>query len=291
MSATEIADLARRHVPGEGTPAIRRLGAGLVNDSYEVSRDGRRYVLRVATAESRDFGLERRWECRVLAACAAVTDLAPIVECCLPEHGILVARWISGRCWGPAEASTPAAIEQMAQLLRRVHAVALPHPARVMLPADWVGFYGARALPGRGKLGFAASALREQASARLLALAAMAPVTPVLCHGDLHTLNLIEVGRSLTLLDWEYAHGSEPLWDLAGWSANNDFDETSRHSLLAGYLRRLPTPGECSRMGLLVWLYDYVCLLWSELYLNQPTVPDGIAARAQQLATRLDARR
>ncbi len=43
------------------------------------------------------------------------------------------------------------------------------------------------------------------------------------------------------------------------------------------------------------WLYDYVCLLWSELYLTaagadrapERSRSDGVAARARQLAARL----
>ena len=48
------------------------------------------------------------------------------------------------------------------------------------------------------------------------ALAALPNLDPVVCHSDLHTLNLIDCGDSLVLLDWEYAHASDPLWDLAG---------------------------------------------------------------------------
>jgi hypothetical protein len=77
---------------------------------------------------------------------------------------------------------------------------------------------------------------------------------------------LIDRGESLMLLDWEYAHAADPFWDLAGWSANNDFEDAPALELLAKYLGRTPTPQECSRLRLSIWLYDYVCLLWSELY-------------------------
>jgi len=125
-------------------------------------------------------------------------------------------------------------------------------------------------------------------------------VDPVLCHSDLHTLNLIDRGGSLILLDWEYAHASDPVWDLAGWGANNDFEDPIRHELLGSYLGRPPSGGECLRLQLLSWLYDYVCLLWSELYLNLQRAAradvavqgdaamDGVSARARELAARLD---
>ena len=117
------------------------------------------------------------------------------------------------------------------------------------------------------------------------------------------TLNLIDHGDSMVLLDWEYAHCADPLWDLAGWSANNDFEDELERDLLASYTGRPPTRDEYLRLQLLGWLYDYVCLLWCELYLNlyrdarpgdaaHGAAPDdatvnGAAARAQQLAARL----
>jgi hypothetical protein len=58
------------------------------------------------------------------------------------------------------------------------------------------------------------------------------------------------------------------LWDLAGWSANNDLEDNLRHDLLASYTGRPPAQTDYLRLQLLGWLYDYVCLLWSELYLN-----------------------
>jgi hypothetical protein len=93
-------------------------------------------------------------------------------------------------------------------------------------------------------------------------------VDPVVCHSDLHTLNLVDRGDSLLLLDWEYAHAADPLWDLAGWSANNDLEDNVRRDLLASYTGRPPAPTDYLRLQLLSWLYDYVCLLWSELYLS-----------------------
>jgi len=182
-----------------------------------------------------------------------------------------------------------------------------------MSPAKWIEHYSAAALRS-ARDGVAATAaaasgdaavLRAAARQRLAALAALPSVGPTLCHSDLHTLNLIDHGGSLVLLDWEYAHVSEPFWDLAGWGANNDFEEPIRHDLLAGYLGRRPTGDESLRLQLLSWLYDYVCLWWSELYLNlrQPNpshgAPPGVAvqgdavagvsARARELAARLHA--
>jgi thiamine kinase len=300
MLPDELESTAARCVPGEGRPEIHRLGTGLVNETYRVERDGRSYAMRTAAANPYDLGLDREWEARVLKSAVAV-DLTPALVYCDPLRGILISRWAPGRSWLPAELRRPANISRMAELIRQVHALPLPAAPRVMSPAQWIGYYtgalqrtsAAGVTPQRAALDNAV--LRSAAAAQLTALAALPSAGPVLCHSDLHTLNLVDRGATLVLLDWEYAHASDPLWDLAGWSANTDLERDLQEDLLAQYLGRTPAPDEQLRLQRLAWLYDYVCLLWSELYLRlhggarTAASEDGVATRARLLATRLNA--
>ena len=264
------------HVPGTGKLEIDRLGTGLVNETYRVLRDGSAHAMRLAVSNRDDLGLDRAWEARVLEG-AVAADLAPALEYCDPQRGILITRWVDGRPWTPADTRRPSNISRMADFMRRIHALPIPAPARFMSPAKWIEHYSAAALRS-ARDGVAATAaaasgdaavLRAAARQRLAALAALPSAQSALCHSDLHTLNLIDRGDSLVLLDWEYAHASDPLWDLAGWGANNDFEDELMHELLASYTGRRPTGHEYSRLQLLSWLYDYVCLCWSELLLLQ----------------------
>jgi thiamine kinase-like enzyme len=287
MRRDELESLAVRHVPGDGRPQIRRLGKGLINETYRVVRDGERFALRVAAANPHRLGVDRQWEGRVLEH-AVAAGLAPAVVYCDPQHGILLTRWVDGAPWIPSDVRRAPGIERIAGLVRRIHALAVPAPARLMSPARWIDYYS-------GAAPHAPTVLRQAAAAHLAALAALPGADPVVCHSDLHVQNLIDRGDSLVLLDWEYAHASDPLWDLAGWSANNDFEPELRHELLATYVGRPPTGNESLRLKLLGWLYDYVCLLWSELYLNlrrdagpNPAARKEVAARARMLATRLE---
>jgi thiamine kinase-like enzyme len=289
MQPDELRTIAAQHVPGEEEPEIHRLRGGLVNETYRVLRDGRAYVLRVAASNACDLGLDRAWEARVLEL-AALDDLTPAVEYRDPALGILITHWVDGRSWSPADVRQQSTISRMAALARRIHALPMPMPARVMNPRQWIEYYSVAA-PST------AAALQTAAGLRLSALAALPSVDPVLCHSDLHTLNLIDRGDSLMLLDWEYAHAADPLWDLAGWTANNDLEGGCQLDLLANYAGRPPTDDESMRMRLLGWLYDYVCLMWSELYLSLPrgslprgTKRDGeVSGRARLLEARLKA--
>ena len=298
MSPDRVEEAARRYVPGVGAVSVERLGRGLVNESHRVMRDGRVYSLRMPAAEPAPTGVDREWECRVLAL-ASAAGLAPRIERCEPRLGVLVAQWEEGRALGADEARGPDASVQVAELTRRVHALPLPGNARVLGPADWIEHYrdaltrlpmAARQAPRMQGRAAGADALQAEAERRLGALEALSRAPRVLCHSDLHAANLVWTERGLVLLDWEYAHVSEALWDVAGWACNNDLEPAARAFLLMSYLGRPPSGEEAQRLEDLAWLYDYVCLLWSEVYCGAAGASDErILERGCTLAGRLRA--
>ena len=270
--------------------ALRPQSAGLVNSTYRVTRAGRQYSLRVTADDSQDLGLDREWECRVLSVASAAA-LAPPVARCEPGEGILVTSWVEGRPWCDAPITAASHAGRVAQLLRQVHALPIPQPARTMDAGAWVAHYGAAA----SRRGLASSPrsrdLHAAAQRQLTALARWAAPAAVLCHSDVHRHNLLIADRAV-LLDWEYAHVSDGFWDLAGWVANNDWTPGEASVLLAQYLSRPYALAELARLSTLAWLYDYVCLLWSELYLWVRPGPSSasVAARAVLLSDRLSQR-
>ncbi len=333
MRRRDVEKIAASLVPGSGAPDIRRLGSGLVNETYRVTRGSADFSLRLPLGDAYDLGVDREWEAEVLQG-AAAAGLSPVVEFCDPQRGILISRWVNGRCWSPAEARQPPNIRAVAALARRIHALPIPTPARLITPANWIHRYrtaclqagpgamreestpaepapaareGASPLEPRAPAGKRPSdaevaedieALAGAAAGIAAELGGLPGVDFVVCHSDLHGQNVIDSGRELFLLDWEYAHVTDPFWDLAGWSANNDFEDDARRDLLTLYLARPPTREEWSRLRLLGWLYDYVCLLWSELYLRlrgraagagPQAAADSVSGRLRLLAVRLHA--
>jgi thiamine kinase-like enzyme len=293
MQPREAEHIARLAVPGSGVPRLRLLGSGLLNETYRVDRDGLAFSMRVAAEDSRASRQDRVFELELLET-AARLGLAPALVRGDAERGLVVQEWAPGQSWPPEAARRTPNIARMAALLKRVHELQAPQPARIVRPRAWILHYSAQ-LAAAGIS--CAPALAAGAAARLAALEALPQAAGVVCHSDLHLLNVLDGPArpsgvsSLMLLDWEYAHVSEPLWDLAGWSANNDFSERLLRELFAAYLGRPPHEHEWTRCGLLAWLYDYVCLLWSELYVNtrRGAAAADIERRSRVLNARLAA--
>jgi thiamine kinase-like enzyme len=284
MRLPEVEHLCRAVVPGTGSIELKALGAGLISETYRVVRDGIAFSLKIA-AESRGLQADLPWEKQVLERAAGAGIAPPLVFCDL-DGAVLLSRWAEGRAWRSHEAAAAANLERIAALLRRVHALAVPMPARQVTPLEWIAIYD-EALSRRTSAS-SDPALRTAARARAKALLELPRTAGVVCHSDLHTMNLIQVDESLILLDWEYAHVTDPLWDLAGWCANNDFEADMQQSLLSRYLGNAPLPSQWQRFRLLLALYDYVCLLWSQLYLTvRSEGANGVAERARLLDARL----
>ena len=285
MQLDEVERLGRDAVPGVGRLEIEPVSAGGVNEMFRVVRDHQAYALRVPGEQREFFGPDPAWEAKVLVLAGAAGIAPPLVHAD-NNRQMLLSRWVTGRSWSRSQTRTPANIEKISRLLRQVHALAIPQPERRMSPASWIAVYN-ESLSRHGISG-CDSNLQRQAASCLAQLAPPASVPGVICHGDLHIQNLLQCRSTLVLLDWEYAHVTDPYWDLAGWSANNDFGRMARAKLLANYLGAMPSRAQSQRLALLAWLYDYVCLLWSLLYLGSRRDPAGaIAARATQLDARL----
>ena len=118
--------------------------------------------------------------------------------------GVLVTEFVAGHSWSRHDARQPAAAARCGEWLRSLHGVQLPPGiARVDFceRAAWLG----GALPR----GLVPARLQEHAARQCERLGST--TSPVLCHNDLHHLNIIANGSRLTVLDWEYAGAGAPI--------------------------------------------------------------------------------
>ena len=208
----------------EGAPVA--LAGGITNRNYRLRWGGRDCVLRMPGKDTELLGIDRRAECAATRA-AAAAGIGPPVLAFEPGLGCLVTEFVEGRPVEPAELRER--IPELAAALRTIHAGG-------ELPASFDAFAvveqyrriaearGAAPPPGFGELADGAHSIRAALSGPEHA--------PVPCHNDLLSANLLDDGRRLRILDWEYAGMGDRHFDLANLAANNGFTDAHDEVLL-----------------------------------------------------------
>ena len=67
---------------------------------------------------------------------------------------------------------------------------------------------------------------------------AIGPIDLIFGHNDLLAANIIDDGKRLWLVDWEYAGFNSPLFDLGGLASNSEMPPEMRETLLEAYFGR-----------------------------------------------------
>ncbi len=272
-------DVAQRFAQRD--PVVEALSGGLGNRCWRMSDDGRDLVVRIGTPHAGVFGVNRHDEVLAQSA-AAAHGLAPPVLWHDAAAGLLVTEFVAGRGWSRAVARQPVSAARCGEWLRALHRVPLPAGlARV----DYAE--RARRLGGPLPRDAVTGRLHERAAGLRRCLGDTA--APVLCHHDLHHLNIVDGGTRLVALDWEYAGAGEPLMDLAGYAAYHDLDEAALAALLRAYAAGGP-PVSGERLGAARWLFEFVWLLWLETRrLAEGSENRELAATRRRLVARLEA--
>lgn len=262
-------------------PEVEALTGGLGNRSWRMRDAGRDLVVRLGNERAGAYGVDRGGEIAAQSL-AAGQGLAPAVLWHDAAAGLLVTEFVPGRVWSKEAARDPLAAARVGEWLYRLHQ--LPLSAGMAR----IDFCERAVLLGQSlKQGSAPQALQERAAGERSRLGDS--TSPVLCHHDLHHLNMIDSGAGLIVLDWEYAGAGEPLMDLAGYVAYHDLGEPAIAALLAGYA--LEADEACRvRLAAARWLFEFVWLLWLEARRTvEASESAGLAAVRRRLAARLAA--
>ena len=274
-ATAHLADAGFRPVPG-----------GLSNYAWCVTVSGSEFFVRLARGRDDMPGVDRINERRVLELTAAA-GLSPTVLRCDPARRLLVTRWVEAPAPGRGLRG-PGELAVVARTLALLHALPARSDLRTVDFATQARALERTLAPARD----AAAALRTRAD-EVFARLQSQPVSPVLCHHDLHPLNLLwsRTGR-LWLVDWEYAGLGDPAIDLASFASQHGLD-AGRRTRLAEVYRAAGGRLEASRLDLAHWAFDYVQWLWYRLALASPaTGVDAAPARgrADRLARSLRGR-
>ncbi|WP_187829640.1 phosphotransferase [Labrys sp. KNU-23] len=223
-----------------GPIGIEPVAGGLTNRNLLITALQGRFVARIA-GDNAAHDIDRAAEqaaTRAAAACGLGPDLV------WAEPGLMILRHIEGRTLGSADFADQTKLRRVLELLNRVRRE-LPDqyrgPLRDRSPFAILEHYAKKLSAEPNRWRRAADRYRPLLARLAARLAAM---PSGFAHNDIHGDNIIDDGRRLWLVDWEYAGQGQPLVDLASLVNNAGLDGEAAHICLVDWLGRPPTAEE-----------------------------------------------
>jgi thiamine kinase-like enzyme len=250
-----------------GSFSIEPISGGLSNHNFAVRVGGQLYFARICE-ELPLLGVDRRNEI-VCHQAASVRGLAP--EIIHHERGLLVTQFVEGRTLDSRAIREPAVLPRLAALLGHLHAGwdVLTGEVLYFCAFQTVRTYARTAVRLKASLPQDIDQILEDATALARRVA---PFRPVLCHNDMMPANVIDDGRRLWLLDWEYAGAGHPLFDLAHATTAAGMSVAEQRALVEAY------PGPLPAAALAEFeIFRVVALLRETLWSTIQTVASDIA--------------
>jgi thiamine kinase-like enzyme len=249
-----------------GPFSIERISGGLSNHNFAVRTGGESYFVRICQ-ELPLLGIDRRNEI-VCHQAASQQQLAP--ELIYHERGLLITRFVEGRTLDPLAIREPAMLPRVAVLLGQLHDGwdVVTGEVLYFCAFQTVRTYARTAARLKASLPHEIDRILEDITALSRRIA---PFRPVLCHNDMLPANLIDDGRRLWLLDWEYSGAGHPLFDLAHTSTAAGLSLEQQRVLLEAYPGCLPTAALAE-----LQIFRVVALLRESLWSTIQTVASDI---------------
>jgi thiamine kinase-like enzyme len=253
---------------------------GLSNHAWFAgTNDGSRFV-RLGGENAASLGVDRVAECRLLEA-VADAGVAPRIVLCDPGSGLVVTERVPGRTWNRDDLCRTSNLERMAAILGSLHRLEpqagwsrVDFPSQARRLEGLLAGHGVRDPELRAR---AVAAEAELADRRSAATA---------CHNDLHHLNILDDGRRLWLVDWEYGGAGDPLYDYASLLCQHPEAGDGRGVLLAA--SGLEDAATLRHLAAARMLFDYVQWLWYRLWVAQEhAAPGEYAVRAEVIRSRI----
>jgi thiamine kinase-like enzyme len=225
-----MADI-QSHIAGlpiwRGSVQLDPLQGGISNQTFRAADSTGTYVVRL----TRDFPFHDVYREREVAAARAAhaAGFAPAIV--HAEQGLVVSRYIEGRVLTAQDVARD--IPRIADFLGRFHREMPSHIGDLHFTfnvfdtnRDYV-----RRLQSEGRAVDATRWLTANAELE----AAQKPLPRLFAHHDLLPANLIDDGKRLWLIDYEYAGFDTVMFDLANLSSNSGFTAEQAEALLHTY--------------------------------------------------------
>ncbi|HEV8338048.1 MAG TPA: choline/ethanolamine kinase family protein [bacterium] len=242
------------------------LPGGITNLNYRVEADGEAYAMRISLEGAELLGIDRRREYQCMLT-ASRTGVAPEVVYARPREGLLVTRFVPGRSLVPGRAVRGGVRRRVVRAMRRYHSG--PPFAGRFSPSRTLESYLLAARRGGSPLPGDADRLFERVSAIAAILRrSQAALRP--CHNDLWGRNLIDDGKRVVIVDWEYAAMGDLFFDLANFAIYHCPTNAAEGALLSAYFGRAYS-GTLARLKLMKIVAELREALWYLVSLQLPT--------------------
>ncbi|MEO7221424.1 MAG: phosphotransferase [Devosia sp.] len=206
----------------QGRPSFEPLPGGISNLSFLATDRVGQYVVRL----TRDFPFHNVFREREVAVARAAHAAGFAPEVVHAEPGLMVSRYLEAKPLTPADVRGK--IEPIVELLLRFH-------QQMSAP---IGDYAFDVFAvNRGYVQQLAEDVRcsEWAALNERLAALQVELPPVFAHHDLLAGNVLDDGRRLWLIDFEYSGKGSPMFDLANLSSNSGFLAEQSADLLRTY--------------------------------------------------------
>ena len=225
----KAASLAIWRRPVEPEP----VGGGITNANFLVDDGARRCFVRIGD----DIPVHHIVRWHELAASRAAHAAGSRRPCCMPSRASWSWIWSRAARWGRRMCASAGSCAHRAAAAPGSSRAA-PIPARA--DPDILGLPRPARLCGRAaRPAIASLATLPDLLARAERLErAVGPIDLVFGHNDLLAANLIDDGRRLWLVDWDYGGWNSPLFDLGGLASNSELAPADRDWLLEAYFDR-----------------------------------------------------
>ena len=255
-----------------GACTIERLH-GLTNKVYRVDTPDGSYCLRVPGDGTEGF-IDRSVE-QVNARAAAAAGVSPEVLY-FGDDALMVTPFLGDTTTMSQELlqTLPGAPSRAGEAFRKLHTSGETFEFRFELFAmidEYLAHLdklGVTELPdGYHEAVAEAQAVREALDAHEMPLAA--------CHCDPMVENMLDDGKRMWIIDWEYSGMNDPLWDLGDFSVEAGFNAEQDREMMEAYFGRAPTDFETGRMVLYKAMCDLLWTLWGLIqHANKNPVDD-----------------
>ncbi len=215
----------------QGHITAKRLDGGRTNLNYLVADDTGKYVVRFGD----DIPAHHVLRFNELAASRAAHAAGISPRVVHAENGLSVISYIEAKTLDEPDIGAPGMLERIIPLLKTCHHELPRHlrgPAMIFWVFHVLRDYSATLYEAQSP--YAAMLPELRAAAQKLENAA-GPHEIVFGHNDMVAANLLDDGRRLWLIDWDYAGFNTPLFDLGGLASNAGLSDTQERHMLGLY--------------------------------------------------------